>query len=297
MRLSATRNGAVTQYIYDAGGNPLAEADASNTITRYYIHGGGLLSMITAAGEAFTYHYNELGSTIAITDASEMLVSAYSYDPFGGVAVKTEGVGQPFKFVGRHGVMDEPGGLQYMRARYYDPALGRFISEDPAGFGGGQVNLYAYVGNNPVGLIDPSGLREQSAQFAGDDFRSELRLIAATPRGGQMFEEIQARSVVTLHRASFVDLGSGYAGAAADPGPTVTFGGSRITMWDVYVPRFPTMYDFDRGVGFAHPARRLAHELGHTAGYLDDGDGNMNNVNANENTIGRYIDGRTRLSY
>ena len=54
--------------------------------------------------------------------------------------------------------MAEPNGLYYMRARYYDPTVGRFISEDPLGFGGGDVNLYAYARNNPVNRIDPLGL-------------------------------------------------------------------------------------------------------------------------------------------
>jgi RHS repeat-associated protein len=53
--------------------------------------------------------------------------------------------------------MAEPNGLYYMRARYYDPETGRFISEDPIGFEGGDVNLYVYVGNNPIGAIDPNG--------------------------------------------------------------------------------------------------------------------------------------------
>ena len=54
--------------------------------------------------------------------------------------------------------MAEPNGLYYMRARYYDPQVGRFISEDPLGFDGGDLNLYAYVGNSPVMGVDPSGL-------------------------------------------------------------------------------------------------------------------------------------------
>jgi len=64
---------------------------------------------------------------------------------------------QPYKFVGQHGVMTDPNGFYYMRARYYDPEVGRFISEDPIGFEGGDTNLYAYVGNNPATLIDPNG--------------------------------------------------------------------------------------------------------------------------------------------
>ena len=69
-----------------------------------------------------------------------------------------EAVPQPFKYVGQHGVMTESNGLQYMRARYYDPQVGRFISEDPLGFGGGDLNLYVYASNSPIMLIDPWGL-------------------------------------------------------------------------------------------------------------------------------------------
>ena len=65
---------------------------------------------------------------------------------------------QPFKFVGQYGVMTEPNGFYYMRARYYDPKVGRFISEDPIVFNGGDVNLYGYVGNQPVSRFDPFGL-------------------------------------------------------------------------------------------------------------------------------------------
>jgi hypothetical protein len=52
-----------------------------------------------------------------------------------------------------------------MRARYYDTEVGRFISEDPIGFDGGDVNLYAYVGNNPMLLVDPWGLCSESSSF------------------------------------------------------------------------------------------------------------------------------------
>jgi len=78
--------------------------------------------------------------------------------PFGTIAKQVEAVAQPFKYAGKFGVMAEPNGTYYMRARYYDPSVGRFISEDPSGFGGGDVNLMAYVGNNPVMGVDPTGL-------------------------------------------------------------------------------------------------------------------------------------------
>ena len=72
------------------------------------------------------YHYDNIGSTIAITDSSGAIVNKYAYDAYDKVLSQVEGVANPFKFVGAFGVMDEGNGLPYMRARYYDPATGRF---------------------------------------------------------------------------------------------------------------------------------------------------------------------------
>ncbi len=83
--------------------------------------------------------------------------SSYAYDPFGNIISQSETIPQPFTFIGQYGVMTEPNGFYYMKARYYDPQVGRFISEDPIGFDGGDVNLYAYVGNNPIMGVDPWG--------------------------------------------------------------------------------------------------------------------------------------------
>jgi RHS repeat-associated protein len=157
-RLKVVRSGIETRYIYDAGGNLLAEADSLNNITKYYIHGLGLMAMVTPANQTYCYHFNAVGSTVAMTDNSQTIVNKYSYDPFGNIVNQVEAVAQPFKFIGQFGVMTEPNGFYYMRARYYDPEVGRFISEDPIGFEGGDVNLMAYVGNQPVNRIDPSGL-------------------------------------------------------------------------------------------------------------------------------------------
>ncbi|MBN1382241.1 MAG: RHS repeat-associated core domain-containing protein, partial [Deltaproteobacteria bacterium] len=148
-RLEALRSGTTTRYVYDAAGNLLAEADGSNTIIRYYIYGQGLMSAVTPAGQVYCYHFNATGSTVAMTDDSEAIVNKYAYDSFGNISSRQEAFSQPFQFVGQFGVMMEAVGARtfyYMKARYYDPQVGRFISEDPIGFDGGDVNLYAYVG-------------------------------------------------------------------------------------------------------------------------------------------------------
>jgi RHS repeat-associated protein len=79
----------------------------------------------------------------------------YTYEPFGRSIVTGVSNTNPFQYTGRE---NDGTGLFYFRARYYHPTLQRFISEDPIEFGGGDANLYAYVGNSPVNLVDPTGL-------------------------------------------------------------------------------------------------------------------------------------------
>lgn len=112
-------------------------------------------------GTAYYYHYDSRGSTIALTDAGQNVTDAYAYDPFGRSVNSTGATANPFRYVGRYGVMEEGNGLQFMRARYYDPEIGRFLSKDPIPPALGDIetiNLYAYVKNNPIILIDPMGL-------------------------------------------------------------------------------------------------------------------------------------------
>ncbi|OGX05211.1 MAG: hypothetical protein A3G87_06330 [Omnitrophica bacterium RIFCSPLOWO2_12_FULL_50_11] len=122
--------------------------------------------MMTPQDETFTYHYDGTGNTIAITDQTKHIQNTYAYTPF-GITTENESFDQPFTFSGEYGVIQEPNNLYYMRARYYDPVIGRFISEDPIHFAGGDVNLYAYVSNDPVNWIDPLGLEAQGPQGGG----------------------------------------------------------------------------------------------------------------------------------
>jgi RHS repeat-associated protein len=100
------------------------------------------------------YLSDHLGSTAGVTDASGNLVETGSYDSFGNSA----GSGLTrYGYTGRE--RDPDTGIMYYRARWYDPQLGRFVSEDPIGFRGRDVNLYGYVKNSPLSYRDPSGLQ------------------------------------------------------------------------------------------------------------------------------------------
>jgi len=131
-----------------------------NGLTNYYIYGAGLLYQITETASAtntLTYHYDYRGSTIALSADNGQVTDRIEYSAYGITSYRKGSSDTPFLFNGRYGVMTDANGLLYMRARYYNPYLCRFISQDPSGFGGG-LNLFAYANGNPISHVDPFGL-------------------------------------------------------------------------------------------------------------------------------------------
>ena len=106
------------------------------------------------------YLTDHLGSVRDVVDGHGRTLDSILYDAFGNMLVRTDAsVDLPYGFTGRE--LDVATGLYYYRARYYDPAVGRFLTPDPSGLAAGDTNLYRYVGNNPTSLVDPSGLEAQ----------------------------------------------------------------------------------------------------------------------------------------
>lgn len=152
---------ARTEYLIDptGEGDVAAEYDAEGNLIATYAYGLGLTSKTDATGAASYYAFDMLGSTAAMTDATGAVLNEYAYNPFGGAIYKSETVDNMFEFVGEYGVAtDQNDALISMRARWYDPATGRFVSEDPLGYAAGDANLYRYCGNAVTISIDPSGL-------------------------------------------------------------------------------------------------------------------------------------------
>ena len=155
-RIEKNVNGTIKSYLYD-NEDIIAEYDGSGVLTTKYTHGLGIDEplAIEQKNQMYYYHADGLGSIVALTDDKGRVVQTYEYDSFGNMKQHGHKVKQPYTFTGRE--YDSETGLYYYRARYYDPKIGRFISEDPIGFMGG-INKYAYVGNNPVNWVDPLGL-------------------------------------------------------------------------------------------------------------------------------------------
>ena len=156
------RNGQMTYYIYEEL-NLVQEVNAAGSVIASYVY-DRLDQPISMTRDNTTYYYlyDHLGSVIGLSDGANSLVATYRYDPWGNLIASggsNPALLNPFRFTGRE--WDAESGLYYYRARYYDPQIGRFLSQDPLHLVTAGVHGYAYAGNNPLRYVDPSGLMER----------------------------------------------------------------------------------------------------------------------------------------
>jgi RHS repeat-associated protein len=151
------------KYVYD-GSHILAEYNNAGTLLRKYVHGPCVdepICMIEASGTyagTHYYHYDALGSCVAMTNSAGNVVQLYEYSVYGQVAASDADHPNRFMFTGRE--FEKDTGLYYYRARYYHPEIGRFLQTDPLGYGDG-MNLYRYCRNGPMNSTDPLGLKAE----------------------------------------------------------------------------------------------------------------------------------------
>jgi RHS repeat-associated protein len=155
-RRGKTVGGTTTQFLYD-GVNPVQEL-AGGTASANSLTGLGIDEYLTRTDGTGTANYlaDALGSSVALANGSGSVVTEYTYQPFGMAATTGSPSANSFGFTGRE---NDGTGLNFHRARYYNPKLQRFIGEDPLGFAAG-INPHVYVENNPISFVDPYGLEE-----------------------------------------------------------------------------------------------------------------------------------------
>ena len=142
------------------------------------LYGNGLISQHgKESGSKLYYHFNNVGSTTAVTDASGNVKYSYEYSPYGELIKGTYGQVM-FLYNGQYGVTSDDNGLYYMRARYYNIAIKRFCNQDvlTGEIGESQsLNRFAYVEGNPVSYFDPFGL--EKASESSSNFKYLKRII------------------------------------------------------------------------------------------------------------------------
>ena len=159
-RVGKKMNGILVQgFLYQDQLNPVAELDGSGNIISRFVYGSNphTPDLVTKAGVVYKVISDHLGSPRLIVNAADGdIVQRIAYDEFGNLMEDSNPGFQPFGFAG--GIYDGQTGLIRFGARDYFPWVGRWTNKDPIGFGGKSLNLYAYVGNDPLNKIDPQGL-------------------------------------------------------------------------------------------------------------------------------------------
>ncbi|MEC0108162.1 polymorphic toxin type 47 domain-containing protein [Paenibacillus taichungensis] len=159
-----TEGDKTTRYYYDEEAKLMAEAQVTSGKTEltyayiYDLYGQLWARQEKQTGKLEYYQFNGHGDVVGLVDDAGQVLNEYTYDIWGGPLTTEETVPNVLRYAGEY--WDETTGLQYLRARWYDPGMARFIGEDT--YEGElndplSLNLYSYVSNNPLKYVDPSG--------------------------------------------------------------------------------------------------------------------------------------------
>ena len=160
LRFELLENGRRTSFVYHDG-ELLQEEGREEQETSYHLGAG--MEAFQRGQELYYYHKDEQLSTALVTDEHRNVQNSYQYDAFGVPLETTEQLNNRIRYTGQQ--YDELTEQYYLRARYYNPVVGRFMQEDVYQEDG--LNLYAYCGNNPVVYDDPSGYKRKACPPQG----------------------------------------------------------------------------------------------------------------------------------
>nr|WP_241395742.1 RHS repeat-associated core domain-containing protein [Clostridium beijerinckii] len=200
LRAEIEENEKLTKFIFNKE-NVLVETDKDYNVISRFTRGYEVIATdiadLSESSEAnLNRHYytvDEQGSTIFITDQRQQIRNEYYYDAFGNVLEAQEEVHNRITYTGQQ--FDGITGQYYLRARFYNPVIGRFTQEDT--YRGDGLNLYAYCGNNPVTYYDPSGYSSLSKE---NPFALENELPEGGAAGDNIGNMINGAGNPTLYR-------------------------------------------------------------------------------------------------
>jgi RHS repeat-associated protein len=165
-RVQATVGTEVTNYLWDElsqYGDVVLETDASGAVEASYVLAGPeLISQRRAGSTSYYYLHDAQGSVRGLADATPTVTDQYTYAAFGELVEQEGSTDNPYRYTGQQ--YDEASGLYSLRARYYHPADGRFLSRDPLEQWRNvrELNRYSYAASDPVNLSDATGLQALS---------------------------------------------------------------------------------------------------------------------------------------
>ncbi len=246
-----------------------------------------------AAGTKQYYLFNGHGDVVQLTGLNGIVTKRYDYDAFGNEKAPDVNDTNVFRYCGEY--FDKETGTIYLRARYYDPTIGRFVTEDS--YWGKDsdplsLNLYTFAHNNPILYIDPSGFKIELSSNATDEQKQEynraIAYLKTSEDGKALIEKlVNSEEVFTISFDTEATAGSKYI-------PVV-----KTISW-AYLGGL-VMSD---GTSVMSPAMSLAHEMGHGAQDLDgelDGktrsQGEAANLKKYETSIAKQLGEPTRSSY
>jgi RHS repeat-associated protein len=152
LRSRLDTDGTVRHFVHD-GWHVVNELDETERVQSSYIRGHEWLTQLDDQGDV-AYYVNNIHSDVThLTGQQGQILNAYTYDAFGNMLSAREERSNPFRYAGE--MQDALTGHYYLRARFYNPLIARFTQEDT--YRGDGLNLYAYVANNPIRYVDPSG--------------------------------------------------------------------------------------------------------------------------------------------
>ncbi|MBV9255348.1 MAG: hypothetical protein JO054_14040, partial [Actinobacteria bacterium] len=166
LRVSKASGGTTNHFVWSVAGD-LPQLLMDGNTSYVYDVSGNVLEQVNSSGAATAwYHHDQLGSVRALTDSTGAVVAASSFDAYGNMTSSTGSVTTPFGYAGQY--TDAETSMQYLRARYYDPATGQFVTRDPIAVT--TRDAYGYAWNTPLNGTDPLGLMARPDQGYGDSY-------------------------------------------------------------------------------------------------------------------------------